>query len=34
VVCSTCAMTMDFNAERLTIVFDEDSGIVSKLNCG
>ena len=34
VVCSTCAMTMDFSEARLNIFFDEKTGIVSKLTCG
>lgn len=34
IVCSTCAMTMDFNASRLNIVYDEKTKIVSKLSCG
>jgi hypothetical protein len=34
VVCSTCPMTMDFNAARLNVVFDEKTGVVQKLNCG
>lgn len=34
VVCSTCPMTMDYNAARLNVVFDEKTGVVQKLNCG
>jgi hypothetical protein len=34
VVCSTCVMTMDFNAERQTIVFDVDTGLVKSVRCG
>lgn len=34
VVCSTCPMTMDYNAARLNVVFDEKTGVVQKLDCG
>lgn len=32
-VCTTCAATMDFSAERLTVVFDAASGRIRKLGC-
>lgn len=34
VVCSTCAVTMDFNPQRQTIVFDNQTGIVQSVRCG
>lgn len=34
VVCTTCPMTMDFNAERLNIFYDAKTGIVTRLSCG
>ena len=34
VVCSTCAMTMDYNPSRLNIVYDTDTNVVTKVNCG
>lgn len=34
VVCSTCAMTMDFNERRLNFIFDEKTGIVKEARCG
>jgi hypothetical protein len=34
VVCSTCPMTMDYNAARLNVIFDEKTGVVQKLDCG
>ena len=34
VVCSTCPMTMDYNAARLNVIFDAKSGVVQKLTCG
>ncbi len=32
--CSTCAVTMDYNPERLNIVFDLDTGIIKDVKCG
>ncbi len=34
VVCSSCAMTMDYNAARQTIVYDSQSGLVRSVRCG
>ncbi len=34
VVCSTCAVTQDFNPARQTIVYDADSGLVRSVRCG
>jgi hypothetical protein len=34
VVCTTCAMTMDFNPERLNFFYDEANGKVVRLSCG
>ena len=34
VACTTCLVTMDFRADRLTILFDPDTGIVKELKCG
>lgn len=34
VVCSTCPMTMDYNAERINVIYDEKTGVIGKLNCG
>ena len=34
IVCSTCPMTMDYNAARLNVIFDEKTGAVQKLTCG
>lgn len=34
VVCSSCAMTQDFNATRQTIVYDSQSGLVRSVKCG
>jgi hypothetical protein len=33
VVCSTCPMTMDFNAGRLTIVYDAATNLVTRVSC-
>lgn len=34
VVCSTCAVTMDYSADRQTIVFDTDTGLIQSVKCG
>ena len=34
VVCTTCAMTMDFNAQRLNFIYDQATGDVVRLTCG
>ena len=32
-VCEGCAMTMDFNPERLTVVYSDKTGLVNKMGC-
>ena len=34
VVCTTCAMTKDYSAQRLNFFYDEASGKVVRLSCG
>lgn len=34
VVCSTCIITQDFRADRQTITFDTDTGIIRSVKCG
>jgi hypothetical protein len=34
VVCSTCAMTMDYSPERQTIIFDVKTNLVTEVRCG
>jgi hypothetical protein len=34
VVCSTCVMTQDYIASRLTIIYDSNSGLVKSVRCG
>lgn len=34
VVCSTCAVTMDYNPSRLNVIHDIDTNIVTQVNCG
>lgn len=34
VTCTTCPVTMDYNPQRLNIVYDEASGIVRQVKCG
>jgi hypothetical protein len=33
-VCSTCAVTMDFNPTRVNIVYDTASNLVTEVKCG
>ena len=32
-VCAGCAMTMEFNSGRLTVVYDRKTGRVTRLGC-
>lgn len=34
VTCTTCPVTRDFRADRLNILFDEDSGVIREVSCG
>lgn len=34
VVCSTCIVTQEFRADRQTIVFDTDTGLIKSVACG
>lgn len=34
VVCSTCAVTMDYRADRLNIVYDTASNRITEVKCG
>lgn len=34
VLCSTCAATMDYREDRLTIVFDTTSQLIQSARCG
>lgn len=34
VVCSTCIITQDFRADRQTITFDTDTGLIKSVKCG
>lgn len=34
VTCTACAMTMDYHPDRLNILFDLDTGIITELKCG
>jgi hypothetical protein len=34
VVCSTCMITQDYIASRLTIVYDSGTGLVKSVRCG
>ncbi len=34
VVCTTCAVTLDYDAGRLNVFFDQETGIIKKVSCG
>jgi len=34
VVCSTCVVTQEYRADRQTIVFDSDTGLIKSVACG
>lgn len=34
IVCTTCAATTDYQAERTNIRFNEKTGIIEKVDCG
>ncbi|MDO9335095.1 MAG: peptidase inhibitor I78 [Caulobacteraceae bacterium] len=34
VTCTSCPVTMDYNPQRLNILFDADTGIIKDVKCG
>lgn len=34
VTCTTCPVTMDYRADRLNILFDQQTGVVREVKCG
>jgi hypothetical protein len=34
VVCTTCAMTLDFNPRRLNFLYDLSTGLIKEARCG
>jgi hypothetical protein len=34
VACTTCAVTMDFNPNRLNFFFDAKTGLIKEIRCG
>ena len=34
IICTTCPATMDYQAERTNIHFNEQTGIIEKVDCG
>ncbi|MBL8772281.1 MAG: peptidase inhibitor I78 [Phenylobacterium sp.] len=34
VACTTCPVTMDYNAERLNFFFDAGTGLIKEVRCG
>ena len=34
IMCDTCAATMDYSPARLNVIFDSNTGVVTKIKCG
>ena len=34
IVCTTCATTRDYRPDRLNVRFDQQTGIIEKVDCG
>lgn len=34
VTCTTCPVTMDYNPNRLNILYDESTGVIREVKCG
>ncbi|RZJ42940.1 MAG: hemolysin [Brevundimonas sp.] len=34
IACTTCAVTMDYNPNRLNVFFVEETGIIERVTCG
>lgn len=34
IACTTCAVTMDYNPNRLNVFFKEETGIIERVTCG
>ena len=34
VSCTTCPMTMDYNPNRLNVIYDEATGVIRQVRCG
>lgn len=34
IACTTCAVTMDYNPNRLNLFFKEETGIIERVTCG
>ena len=34
VACTTCPLTLDFNANRVNILFDARTGVIKEVRCG
>jgi len=34
IVCTTCPTTRDYRADRLNVRFDQQTGIIEKVDCG
>ncbi len=33
-LCTTCMRTMDFNAARMDVIYDQHTGVIRTINCG
>ncbi len=34
IACTTCAVTQDYQEDRLNLFFDEDTGVIERVSCG
>ncbi|WP_370235497.1 I78 family peptidase inhibitor [Brevundimonas sp.] len=34
VACTTCAVTMDYNPDRMNVFFDQNTGRIERVTCG
>ena len=34
IACTTCAVTMDYNPDRLNVFFVEETGVIARVTCG
>jgi hypothetical protein len=34
VACSTCPMTMDFHEDRMNVVYDQNTNVITRIFCG
>jgi len=34
VACTTCAVTMDYQPDRMNVFFDQETGVIQRVTCG